>query len=302
MIELEIFRGKVELTHKMKQPVKIFGPNLVGRDFVIGDLHGSLNCLENLLVNLNFDSVVDRMFSVGDLVDRGPDSMKCLELINEDWFHAVIANHEQLMLEALDTPGMEYYWNGNGGGWCDPRDIPELVAATRELPYLITVKLKSGKRVHIIHAEFPPGTGPTDELLEDPVYVHRLATQQSRDGDWITWGRFLFQHYNGVNMNDHAKLVRTFKHHFKNGDALFNENLSPIISGHTIMHRPITILGQTNIDTKAFGVNKNDRAAWNALTCIELDTWKFYQATHNEFKEVQPVVVNRDDIDNLGPL
>jgi len=286
----------------MKQPVKIFGPNLVGRDFVIGDLHGSLNCLENLLAHLNFDPDIDRMFSVGDLVDRGPESMKCLELINEDWFHAVIANHEQMMLEAVGPLGVSYYWDRNGGGWCDLDSIPELIAKTRELPYLITVNLKSGKKIHIIHAEFPPNSQITDSLLEDPVFVHRLATKQSGDGDFITWGRFLFSHYSYTDLSNHGKLVRTFKHHFKDGSTLFNNNLSHIVSGHTIVVRPITIIGQTNIDTRAYGVNQHDKSSWNALTCIELDTWKFYQATHNEFKEVRPVVINIDDVNNLGNL
>ena len=49
----------------MKNPLKTFGPNEKGRDFGIGDLHGCIALLEKLLVNINFDESVDRIFSVG---------------------------------------------------------------------------------------------------------------------------------------------------------------------------------------------------------------------------------------------
>ena len=38
------------------------------------------------LLNVDFDFEVDRVFSVGDLIDRGPDSLKCLELVLNKWF------------------------------------------------------------------------------------------------------------------------------------------------------------------------------------------------------------------------
>ena len=82
----------------MKNPLKTFEANTSGRDFVVGDLHGSYSAFQNLLKGLDFDKTVDRMFSVGDLVDRGPDSVSCLSLIQEPWFNAVLANHEVAMI------------------------------------------------------------------------------------------------------------------------------------------------------------------------------------------------------------
>jgi hypothetical protein len=79
--------------------------------------------------------------------------------------------------------------------------------------------------------------------------------------------------------------------------TLFNDELSHIISGHTILQRPMTIMGQTNIDTCAYGSLKGqDAKAWNALTCIDLDTWTFIQATETEIRLIEPLVVNSESI------
>ncbi len=45
--------------------------NTNGRDFVVGDLHGSISQLESAMDEIKFDKRVDRMLSVGDLVDKG---------------------------------------------------------------------------------------------------------------------------------------------------------------------------------------------------------------------------------------
>jgi hypothetical protein len=54
--------------------VRHLDANQVGRDFVVGDIHGCFSKLSAELERLRFDRDVDRLFSVGDLVDRGPES------------------------------------------------------------------------------------------------------------------------------------------------------------------------------------------------------------------------------------
>jgi serine/threonine protein phosphatase 1 len=41
-----------------------------GRDFVLGDLHGTTDLLRLLMEHVAFDPKKDRLFSVGDLIDR----------------------------------------------------------------------------------------------------------------------------------------------------------------------------------------------------------------------------------------
>lgn len=296
--------------------LKTFEPNTLGHDFVVGDLHGSFSAFMNLLENLNFDPEIDRVFSVGDLVDRGPESLKCLELLREPWFHAVLANHEHMMLEAFNGGYIGQFWIQNGGHWglealndAQTERIPEdssvqlfdLLPLVQELPFLITVKKADGTRVHIIHAELPPNTMISDADLENEDIVKSLATKETREGSYFLWGRYKFYDFYSENLENHAKLVRTVKYK----KFIEADDLSHIISGHTIVTKPLTILGQTNIDTCAFdsyASYKKDRKVspkWCALTAVQLDTWKFYQATETEFREVDPVVINRSDVDNL---
>ena len=315
----------------MKNPLKTLDANLIGSDYVIGDLHGSYTILQNLLNNINFDYTKDRMISVGDVIDRGPDSLKCLSLIREPWFHATLANHEQMMLHKFNGGRSGAYWFHNGGEWAikayndfctmnnpETTTVPldtslelfDLLPLVEELPFLITVNTKSGKKFHILHAEFASNHGIiTDADLAVPATVYKLATIQRGDGDAFLWARALFGNFYKADLSNRDKIIRTVG--YWNAQDMFTNDLSHIISGHTILQRPVTIVGQTNIDTYAYGAywtpaspyssNRGEPKPWCALTCIELDTWKFYQATETTFKEVEPFVVSREDLPKMKP-
>lgn len=68
--------------------------------YVIGDVHGCFHTLEALLGELPFDPERDRLWMVGDLVNRGPDSAEVLRWARRmsrelgDRFVAVLGNHE----------------------------------------------------------------------------------------------------------------------------------------------------------------------------------------------------------------
>lgn len=137
---------------------KHYEKNKGGRDFVVGDLHGCLSALKAKLIDIDFDYGVDRMFSVGDLVDRGDDSMGCLKLIKEPWFYPVMGNHEDFMLRCIigeDYPGL---WVSNGGSWHYDEDENRLKKLCEyvesHIPFAITVETEHG-RVGICHAQPP---------------------------------------------------------------------------------------------------------------------------------------------------
>ena len=66
-----------------------FSFNDSGRDIVVGDVHGCFRTLERALSAVAFDPSADRLFGVGDLVNRGPYSEKAIEWL-EQWFEAVV--------------------------------------------------------------------------------------------------------------------------------------------------------------------------------------------------------------------
>lgn len=306
----------------MKQPIKTLEPNLLGRDFVVGDIHGMMSALINLLAGVDFDPEVDRLISVGDLVDRGEDSLGCLGLLREKWFHCVLANHEQMMWEAFHGGYMGAFWIRNGGAWGlqalndwrvkygrpsadvsktipedDSFELFDLLPLVDGLPLLITINRPDGTKFHVIHAEFPPNHEVTDEILTDPAKVIALNSVQTGDGDHMVWGRYLYYNFCKLPLVNHEKLIRTVA--YSKLDRMFNDKLSHIISGHTILQKPMTIVGQTNIDTGAYGQHFSDPSDWECLTMVELGSWKFYQATATMFRETEPIVVNRTHLQEI---
>lgn len=68
--------------------------NANARTFVIGDLHGCLAPFERLLQSIGFVHGHDHLWLVGDLVNRGPDSLECLRRVRELGATVVLGNHD----------------------------------------------------------------------------------------------------------------------------------------------------------------------------------------------------------------
>ena len=148
-----------------------------GRDLVVGDVHGHFPTLERALTSLRFEAGRDRLFSVGDLIDRGPESARAVEWLESGRITAAVrGNHEQMMCDALAfdatlalrTLATSATWLGNGGHWW--HDHPEVerererrgsaqafplgerwAAVLRELPYMMVIETAHG-RVGVVHA------------------------------------------------------------------------------------------------------------------------------------------------------
>jgi serine/threonine protein phosphatase 1 len=136
-----------------------FGLNQKGRDFVVGDIHGYFSLLEDLLKRVNFDPENDRLFSVGDNIDRGPHSKEVLEWLKKPWFFSIQGNHEVMAIEWFRTKGSEWKnWAIHGGSWF--MDMPKeeqekYIPEFKKLPHVFEVETIHGT-VGIVHAECTP--------------------------------------------------------------------------------------------------------------------------------------------------
>ncbi|MGH8380618.1 metallophosphoesterase [Pseudomonas sp.] len=135
-----------------------FDANSKGRDFIVGDIHGCFDLLENLLAELHFCSNHDRVFCTGDLIDRGPCSEQVVRWLSYPWFHAVRGNHEQMVLDHVAGQGDAARHARNGGAWF--YSLPEahqqqIAEALLSMPLAIEVALQNGRKIGIIHAESP---------------------------------------------------------------------------------------------------------------------------------------------------
>ncbi|GAB2798995.1 metallophosphoesterase [Halomonas shantousis] len=196
------------------------GPNTVGRDFFVGDIHGQLQLLKDAMQRVSFDKSKDRLFSVGDLIDRGADSFDCLSLAFEPWFYGVRGNHEMLAYEALTGEGSTELWLINGGTWSlnlNTAEVKQILGeALRYLPYAREIEV-AGKRIGMVHAE-PPGDWALLELAGN-AYKQELV-----------WGRS----------------------RIKSMDVTPVAGIDAVIVGHTIVEEPAWLGNVYYIDTGAF--------------------------------------------------
>lgn len=283
-----------------------FLPAIEGRTFVAGDFHGSFSRLQQFMEFISFDKTKDRIIAVGDLVDRGPDSMNCLRLINEPWFHCVRGNHEQMMFDSTNYAWWSI-WQRNGGQWAgkfEDREEAELnVLADKagELPVMLTVNKKDGSNYHVIHAELFMPDSFTDEMLDDLEIFNEVTTHESFDGEYVIWGRGLFGVAYGKNLERENTLNSYINYLNMQGvKNIYSDKLSHIYCGHSVVQKPLRVYGQTNLDTgayRSYDVQLEDDGLWRAsdkwagLTFTEPETDKFWIVKADGVHEIEPIVI-----------
>ena len=89
---------------------------------ILGDIHGEIDALRAVLERLGVDVAARRaprpLVFVGDLVDRGPDSVAVVQLVadlvEKGQAHVVLGNHELNLLQADRKEGNGWAWDGLG--------------------------------------------------------------------------------------------------------------------------------------------------------------------------------------------
>ena len=229
----------------MTAAIQYFSPNTAGRDFMVGDIHGCFYLLEALLERLDFERRRDRLFSVGDLIDRGPDSERATDYLAEPWFHAIRGNHEQMLLDA-STPGPAQrdnrgLWQLNGGDWFDGLDTASrdtLIEHCAALPLAMEIELAGGYRAGLVHADVLDDSWPvTRERLEDAGDSATAAGERTLVD--LVWGR---ERAHGVLAGLEGRRPRA---------PIAVDGIDVVMFGHTPMLAPIAAANTRWLDTGA---------------------------------------------------
>ncbi len=159
--------------------------------YCISDLHGCYDEFMALLGKINF-SEDDTLYVLGDAIDRGPDSVKCLKYImGASNINMLAGNHERMMIDALtgdDDIGCVDNWLANGGTttlaeFCklSKDDQINIVEFVMNLPYLAQVKIGEQNYV-LVHA----GLNVSDAAIKDRVSTRAILPEQYlEDLVWI---------------------------------------------------------------------------------------------------------------------
>ncbi|WP_188150896.1 metallophosphoesterase [Teredinibacter waterburyi] len=134
--------------------------NSNGVDYICSDIHGHFSLLKALLDKVNFDPSKDRLFSLGDLIDRGPECEEVLKWLRYEWFYAIQGNHERMLINAVEQKSSHVFmqWHAWGGSWAEDFDLVELqeyYQVLSNLPVAIELQVSGSKKVALVHAELP---------------------------------------------------------------------------------------------------------------------------------------------------
>lgn len=211
---------------------KFFPINRTGRDFVVGDIHGMFTSLEELLEKISFNPKKDRLFCVGDMIDRGPESNRVIEFLDKPWFASVMGNHESMLLDAKVSERSFHCWvTYNGGEWWNKLSSQaqnEVYQKLSLLPYLFEIETAIGN-VGIAHADLPV----------DKSWVEIIKALETDDylKNYILWSR---KRHKNIRRTKTTKPVEGIKlvvmGHTPHQLPLYSENIFYIDTGATYQH------------------------------------------------------------------
>ena len=122
---------------------------------IVGDVHGCAAEFAALLKAAAFGHGM-RLISVGDLINKGPDSLGALELARRNGARVVLGNHERGFLKYLDRGGTDHAdfeaVRAQLGS-----DLDEWVAWMRALPLYL-----EEEDLMVVHAGLAPGRHPAE--------------------------------------------------------------------------------------------------------------------------------------------
>lgn len=171
------------------------------RILAVGDIHGMYDKLTTLMDQVQFDPTEDLLIFLGDYIDRGPQSLECLDFVKKlnlrypDRVIPLLGNHEVMALNYFQgqlnvceyDPEAIYIWLDNGGYDAYKQfgklKKPELWKRLRWMRVLSNHY--KADRYYFCHAGIQPFIPPEHQREGDLVWI-REAFYELYDGRYGT--------------------------------------------------------------------------------------------------------------------
>ena len=143
--------------------------------YLVGDIQGCYDGLERLLAEVEFNPAKDTLIGVGDLIARGPDSLKTLKYLYKlgDSFNTVLGNHDLHFLAI--TQGIAYAkQNDQLTPLLNDKNLSRYIEWLRQFP----LALRLDKNSLVAHAglyptwSFKKAVALSDEVCESLTGKH----------------------------------------------------------------------------------------------------------------------------------
>lgn len=137
----------------------------------MGDIHGCIDEFQELLNKLSYDPKTDYLVLLGDLIDRGPDSVGVVRLARQLELPCVRGNHEHKFIKWFHSQGsrVDVYDRHDHYGQFSDEDITYMV----NMPLYVELE-----DVIAVHAGLKPGILLSDQKKDDLMYLR--YTDESR--------------------------------------------------------------------------------------------------------------------------
>lgn len=164
--------------------------------YAIGDIQGCFKALQNLLSQIHFNENEDSLWFTGDLVNRGPESLKTLRFIKnlKGTHHTVLGNHDLHLLAVANHPHKIHAEDTFTDILTAP-DKEELLSWLSKQPLLY---YDDNNQYALVHA----GIAPQWNLAEALALAHEVSEilQSAKAPDFLEnmYGNFPNQWHNAL--------------------------------------------------------------------------------------------------------
>ncbi len=134
------------------------------RTIFVGDIHGCIDEFEELLEKLSYDASNDRLILLGDLLDRGPDSVAVVKKARAMNLECVMGNHDYKFMK----------WYRSQGSRADVYDRKDYYnqLSDEDIQYIANmptyIELED---VIAVHAGLKPGILLSNQKKDDMMYL-----------------------------------------------------------------------------------------------------------------------------------